>query len=600
MPAVFDVSQSPFDRLEATEIEFLQDATDIEYYAPGATVLAAGQATEFLCIVLKGAVEERDGEELVSIFGPRDVFDSRSLVQGAATRSFVAREETLLYQIARDAVLKIVSKNDRFGAFFYLDISRKLSEMAHEEEEARFGSLMRSHVRDLFVHPAHFINSSDTIETAGHKMRDINSNALFVRDGERVGVITGMNLSKAVVLNRMSIDDPVRTVTHFDIVSLSPDDFVFSALLMMTKHNKRRVAVKDGDKFVGIVEDIDVLSFLAGNSQLVAGRIDRAAGIADLSAAANDIEAQVRRLRRQGVKADVIAEIVSDLNRRLFARTFEFTAHPDLRERSCLIVMGSEGRGEQTMRTDQDNGLILSEPVPEPMLNEFRESFTAALESFGFPPCPGNVMVRNPFWSRPLSEFVADFRSWVALPTPDAHMNVAIFYDADAVAGRSELLTEAKTALINTVRGERAYLAHFARAIDAFPTPIGFFRNLITSEGAGDALDLKKGGVFPIVHGVRSLALEHGLMETGTDQRILRLGETNVLKPEFARELSQAFRYFTSLRLDSQITQTPGASGTLTKPAELSSMDRELLRDAFGVVKQFRDIIRRHFNLAMF
>lgn len=89
-------------------------------------------------------------------------------------------------------------------------------------------------------------------------------------------------------------------------------------------------------------------------------------------------------------------------------------------------------------------------------------------------------------------------------------------------------------------------------------------------------------------------------METGTDQRIMRLGEANVLKPEFARELSQAFRYFTSLRLDSQITQTPGASGTLTKPAELSSMDRELLRDAFGVVKQFRDIIRRHFNLAMF
>ena len=115
-------------------------------------------------------------------------------------------------------------------------------------------------------------------------------------------------------------------------------------------------------------------------------------------------------------------------------------------------------------------------------------------------------MVRNPVWSKPLSDYLADFRRWVALPDETAHMNVAIFYDARAVAGDAQLLTTAKAALIDLIRGEQAYLAHFARAVDALATPIGLFNNLVTSEGKGDALDLKKGGIFPIVHGVRSLA----------------------------------------------------------------------------------------------
>jgi CBS domain-containing protein len=597
--AVFDVRHPPFDRLSAAEAEALQNATDVGYFAPGATILTQGQDCEFLYVVLKGAVEERDGEEIHSTLGPHDIFDSRAVIQGKATRSFVAHEETLLYQIQRGAVQKIIAQNDRFAAYFYLDVSKKLQEMAHEEEEARFGSLMRARIGELFIHPAAFIDASDSIQTAGRKMQEINTNALFVRDGERVGVITGMNLSKAVVLKEMSIQDPVRAVTHFGVVTITPDDFVSTALLAMTKHNKRRLAVRDGDRWVGILEDIDLLSFLAGNSQLVAGRIDRAAGVGDLKIAAADIDAQVRRLRRQGVKAEVIAEIVSDLNRRLFARTFEFTAAPELRDASCLIVMGSEGRGEQTTRTDQDNGLLLAGPMPEPMLNDFRRGFFESLSAYGFPPCPGEVMVVNPFWSRPVADFVADFRTWIAAPTLEAHMNVAIFYDATAVAGRAELLDEAKAALIEAVRGERIYLAHFAKAIDSFPSPIGLFRNLITTEGARDSLDLKKGGVFPIVHGVRSLSLEHGLTVTGTAERIAQLAEMNVLKPDFSRELSQAFRYLAALRLDAQLAASPGA-GALTKPAELSHMDRELLRDAFAVVKQFRDIVRRHFNLQMF
>jgi CBS domain-containing protein len=599
MPNAFDPHNPPFDRLTPQEMETLRRALDIGYYRPGETIIAQGVPAEALYIVNKGVVEERAADELMTLLGPKDSFDSRALVQGQSNHAFVAREETLCYLLPRAVALDLIQANPRFAAFFYLELSRKLDAMARDEEDSRVGTLMRARVSDMNLSPASFIDADDTIETAGRRMSEINTNALFVRDGEKIGIITGMNLSKAVVLKRLPIEAPVRSIAHYKVMSLAPDDFIYSALILMTKSNKRRIAIHDGTTYVGILEDIGLLGFLAGNAQLVAGRIDRAAGLSDLTIAAREIGEQVRLLRRQGLKVEVIAEIVSDLNRRLFAKLFDIIAPPEIRTGGCLVVMGSEGRGEQTMRTDQDNGLILAEPVDEHLLDTFRHDFTAALESFGFAPCPGNVMVRNPVWSRPLADYLSAFRRWVAIPDGNAHMDVAILYDAVAVAGNAQLLAEAKTALVEAVRGRSAFMVHFARAIDTFRMPIGFFNNLLTPDGKGDAVDLKKGGIFSIVHGVRSLALERGLTETGTAQRIQRLVEAGTFSRDFGREITQSLYFLMTLRLDAQLT-TAGTSSALVRPAELSSMQRDVLRDAFHVVKQLRDIIRRHFNLGAF
>jgi CBS domain-containing protein len=157
-----------------------------------------------------------------------------------------------------------------------------------------------------------------------------------------------------------------------------------------------RLAVKADHRYIGVLEDIDILGLVAGNSQLIPGRIDRARNVDDLSEPAQDIQRQVERLARERVRIEAIAEITSDLNRRLFARLFELLAPESIRNAGCLVTMGSEGRGEQTVRTDQDNALLLAAAVPDADLAEFRIVFTAVLERFGFPPCPGNVMVRNP------------------------------------------------------------------------------------------------------------------------------------------------------------------------------------------------------------
>ena len=144
--------------------------------------------------------------------------------------------------------------------------------------------------------------------------------------------------------------------------------------------------------------------------------------------------------------------------------------------------------------------------------------------------------MRNPVWSKTLADFRDDFSRWLALSDEAGVMNIAIFYDAEAVAGDADLLRAAKQDLIDAMRGERVHW-RVSRAGRGVSTPIGFFNNLVTSKAEGDALDLKKGGIFPIVHGVRALSLEKGLTETGTAARIARLSELGAFEPQFAHKL---------------------------------------------------------------
>ncbi len=608
MPKEFRFYNPPFDRLTAEERATFTAALDIVFLKAGETVIPPGAQPDQFYVVIKGLVQERDGREVVAIRGPEDSFDSHSLVHGPHGHAFVVEEEALCYAVPRPIVLDLIRANPGFGAFFYLEISRKLDALALQAEQRQLNALMTARVSDALLHPPSIIDGDATIEQAGHRMRDLNTNTMLVRkvgdeaDGA-IGIVTGMNLSKAVILNRRPLDTLVQEASHFDLVTVRPNDFIFSALLLMTRHDKRRLVVQDGDTFLGILDEIDVLGFLSSNSHVVADRIERAANLDDLHAAAAEINRIVETMHHQGVKVRLINELVAELSRKLFARLYAFVAPESLAGQACLIAMGSQGRAEQSLRTDQDNGVILRQPVDPEDLQVLRDRFAGTLLEFGYPPCPGKISIDNPLWSKPLAAYRDDFRNWVRTPDKDAPMNVAIFYDAVAVAGEADLVHEAKHALFDLARGNSAFHAHFARAIDSFVTPLGLFHNLVVGKGERrDALDLKKGGIFPIVHGVRSLALEKELEETNTTERILRLGDLNLFERSFANDLIEAYHFMLELQLKSKLAGRHKGlpPDTLVRPDDLTTLERDLLRDALYVVKLFRELVRHHFRLNVF
>lgn len=604
MPRSFDTASPPFDRLNEEQAAELVAALDIGYWHQRQTILSRGTASDHYHVVLKGAVEEHDDEEnVVAVLGPKETFGARAVVHGGAGAHYVAGEETLTYMVPRETLLSLIHRNPGFAAFFYSDISRKLEEIAKGDKGQGLEGVLRARISEARLRPPVFIAASATIEEAGERMAEADTNCLMVHDGDRVGIVTGMNLAKAVILAKKPLSAPVAESTHWSVITVDENEFVFDALIAMTRNNKRRLVVMRNGEEAGILEDIDILGLFAGNSQLIPGRIDRAKTLEDLATAAADIQSQVERLHRQGVKVRDIAAITSDLNRHLFRKLFAMIAPDSIRETGCLIVMGSEGRGEQTVRTDQDNGLLLAGPVPEADLTRFRLEFQGALAAFGFPPCPGNVMVSNPAWSQTVDDFLMQLKRWVHTPDPDSPMHLGIFVDAVAVAGNADLLGRVKREFIAMMCGETAAIAHFAKAIDQFPGPGGVINSILATVGREEPIDLKKSGTFPIVHGIRSLAIERGLTETATTERIQKIAETHFFDQSFARELSEAFGYFMELRLKSQLrAQLAGTTEgeSLLRLSDLTTLDRDLLRDALRVVKRFREIVRSHFKLGMF
>jgi len=606
MPHSFDAQNPPFDRLTHAQLNELRPAIDIGYWGPGEVIVDRGESSQFLHVIIKGSVEARDCDEVEHVLRAKDSFDARALVHGAAGSRFVAGEETLCYLLPKDVIVRLIRSNTGFAAFFYSELSRKLTEYTEQRDDNTGGvnRVLRARVKDTRLHDVVYVDGDATIKQAALAMEEHHNNTLFVRDGDRIGIITGTNLSKAAVLHAMPLDTKVRDVAHFEIYATDAEDFIFEALIKMTRHRVRRLAVVSNGTYIGTLEDIDILGLVAGNSQLIPGRIDRARTIEDLELPARDIQDQVERLYRQRVQVEVIAEITSDLNRALFAKLFELIAPPSIKEAGCLMVMGSEGRGEQTVRTDQDNGLLLAGPVPEAELGKFRADFTKALETFGFPPCPGNIMVRNPIWSQTVDGFIRQIKSWVLTPDEYSAMYLGVFFDAVPVTGRADILGKAKTAMSTMMLGESAYLARFAKAIDQFEdASAGVLSALMATVGVGsDAIHIKKSGTFPIVHGVRVMAIEKGISATSTAQRLQHLAKLGALSQELAGEMHSALNYFMEMRLKSQLEAMRTGrheEEAIIRLGELSAAERDLLRDALKVVKRFKEILRTRYHLGM-
>jgi CBS domain-containing protein len=597
-----DTLSPPFDRLTHDQAETLKQHIDVGYFRPGVAIVRQGQASDCLHVIIKGAVEARHGAALHDVLGTGDIFDARAVVHSEASEDFIAAEETLCFLIPRTDVLDLVHRNDGFGAFFYAELSRKLDALSTSRDPRGMDSVLGTRIRDARYREAVFIDGSASLEAAAHVMLEADTDAVFVDECGRIGVVTGLKLTRACMIRRLPLETPVREIAQFEVVSIEADQLLVDALLIMTRSNKRRIAVTADGRYVGLLRDLDLLGLFAGNSQLIPGRIARATSVADLAGAARDIQDQVERLYRQGVRIEAINGIMADLDSRLHGKLFEIIAPPTIREAGCLILMGSEGRGEQSVRTDQDNGLLLARPVPEADLATFRADFTQALESFGFPPCPGNIMVRNPLWSQPLDGFLAQLRAWVAAANGEAAMNLSIFADAAAVAGNADVLAHAKAKLIEMFRGETRLLAEVAKLIDLFSTDdLGVLGTVFaTISFRHKHVDLKRDGTFPIIHGVRVLSLEHDTLAGSTRQRAEALVARGALDARFAGEILSALTIFMNLRLSAQIEARHRGRAEATSVVNVATMptvERDMLRDALRIVRRFRELIRLRYNL---
>jgi CBS domain-containing protein len=603
MPNAFDFTASPFDCLDADEQRMVRDNVDVAYFRDDETLLDPGIEPSHLFVVIKGHVSQYDGAERVATFGPNDCFDGRSLVAGRASSRFVAAEEVVAYQLAKATVNELISRNATFGALLFSDLSNKLGAIAQRHSQRELQALTMSRVGQAFLRPAHVVDGAADIVSVAGVMQAQHTSSVLVRDGERLGIFTNTGLQRAIVDGRPLHQLPVRSLASFELVTIAPQLPLFEALALMIQHQVHRLVVTEGANVVGLLEQLDLLSYLSNHSYLITVQIARARSLDELRAAAARIGGLVALLYRGSTRVEQIARLVQAINAKLFERTWQLLAPPALVAASCLFVMGSEGRGEQLLKTDQDNGLILRDDaaLDERMVADACERFSAALRDFGYPECPGGIMVSRPAWRHRQRDFAARVRQWLLQPDPEGLMALAIFVDAHAVAGDARLLAAVRAEVDRLVAADDALLGRFASAIDSFPSETGGWWNrlLLIGEQDPQVLDLKKSAIFPIVHGVRSLALRDHVQATGTAARLEALVQAGRISAADASDLVDSLHFAMSLRLSAGLaeldTGRPVSGGVPTQ--RLSSLERDLLKDTLAVVKRFKAQVRHQFHL---
>ncbi len=466
------------------------------------------------------------------------------------------------------------------------------------ESQREMLSLVTARVRDAYVRKPFYVDAALDLVSVCRQLSAQGLTSALVQDGERLGIFTTTDLRDALLRDTPPQRLAVREVARFGLIEIEADAELFEALWLMVRHRVHRLLVRDGGAVLGVLGQLDLVSFVANHSHIVAVQIDEAASIGDLAAAAQRVEAMVELLQDGGIKIERIARLVNELNHRLFAKAWSLIAPPDIIANTCLLVMGSEGRGEQILKTDQDNALLLRDGFEHPQLAEVAQRFNAALAAFGYPPCPGSIMLTNPLWRASVARFRETLGEWVYGQGADGPMHLAIFFDAAAVAGDASLLEDVRAHLQKMLSGSDAFLARFAAAADQFDEPQSWWLKL-TARSDEQPLDLKKLGTFPIVHGVRALSLAQGIRESGTAERVRRLVERGVVEAELGRDLIEALHYLMGLKLRHQLRQREHgeAPGNLVRPSDLSTMDRDQFKDALAINKRFRALLRQRFRL---
>ena len=588
----------PFQVLTPGQMSMCVKHMDIAYYPKDSILITPERIPNHFFIIIKGAVHEFSPENIVVMdYHHEDSFDSNSLIYGKCTSTFKVYEDLICYEIDKSAFLNLIEKNQQFKDYFLKDLVNKLQTLKNKEYTSELSSFMIAKVEDTLIHDACMVDEDTKLLDAIQQSTEYKTSTIIVKkhSGE-YGIITDSLLKVRVLLEGRDLTIPVKDIAIFPLLTVNNDDYLFEALTILIKKNIKRIGVTNSKgEMVGILEQIDVLSHFANHTYVVDSKIKKAKNIEDLKIASNDLLNIIKSLHAKGVKVNHISNLIGQLNTKVYQKLYNLVLPKDLQKDACLIVMGSEGRNEQIIKTDQDNALVVKDGIDVEQYRPYMNQITEHLIDFGYPRCEGNIMVSNPFWCKTVNDYKKETARWIEAPDMQNYMDLAIFFDSFAVAGDKALLINLKDDLFNKLHDKDVFMAYFARATLVFDTP-STIGNFMTKT---HFIDIKKAAVFPIVQGIRSLALRERIRETTTVKRIKILEDKKILDKNKAAELLEAFDVVNTLRLKSQLEdiQTGKEINNELDTHSLGKIERDLLKDSFKIVIDFKKFINYTFKI---
>jgi CBS domain-containing protein len=568
-----------------------------------------------VCVVSQGRLDlYRESVKFASLL-PGDLFGYGGFVQGAdlpAHRAVAAVDSVLI--VLPVSVFSVLAAEPGFAARLAAEADRlreALEAADRARQSGRADPFMRLTIKNVELKSPVSVPGDAPLAQAARSMIQAGASACLVGEAGAIrGILTERDVLGAVASKGV---DPreVRAaeVMTPSIITIGQDEPLFAAFAMMVKHAIRRLVVVDGRGApAGIIGERDLLAVRGENPVRLAGEIAEADSSEALRLAFAKLGSLALRGVAEGVGVDILGRLISEMHDQIVARAAEISARDLQRELGphAVVVLGSQGRKEQFFATDQDNALVFGDDLNAKSLKAltlYSERIIQTLLTVGFPPCPSLVMADNPQWRRSLREWENHVGDLVLAATPEAVLTLSLLADLRHVAGDAALGEALRGIVYAKVKASPVILKYMAREALRFELPLGFFGNFVL-EKAGEArgkVDLKKGGVFPVVQGVRTLALDHGLTATATLERLARLRELGAVSDGLHGRLSEAYAHLQTLRIGSQAEairegRTPD---NCIDPACLGAAGRDRLKDAFRVVAEFQALLHGKYALSL-
>jgi CBS domain-containing protein len=566
------------------------------FAAPAGTWLsrAGGEPLAHLYLIRAGTVRlERHGQT-VQVLEEGETFGFTSLLTGAAALDVVVDEDLSAWRLPREVFERLLADGP-FAGHFAAGLGQRLRSSLDQSPVAAFQPSLALPVGDLVRREAVWLRPGATIVEAARVMRGDHISSVLVRS-EPPAILTDRDLRNRVVADGLPGDTPLSRVASSPLRTVAAETPVYEAWLTLLDGGIHHLPVVRRGEIVGVVTSTDLMRVSSHGPMALLRRVERLASRESLAGYAARISEMAAGLLSARIDPVVIAQLVARLNDSLL-RTALRWAEADLGPAPApwaWLSLGSEGRMEQTLITDQDNALVFAdEGLPSRgWSRQLAGRVVADLRAAGFPECPGGYMATR--WNGPLREWRERFRTWLAEPQPQALLEAAIFFDHRRAAGALDV------ASLQAIVADAVDLPAFLRALFEqalrFRPPAAL---LLRMRGESSTVDLKKHGLAPVVLLARCYALEIGSAERGTLGRLEAAERAGRMDPELREAVAEAYRFLLGLRLRLQLRHVsegrpPGDEVALS---ELSPVERSRLKESFRAIRGWQDAAAHRYRV---
>lgn len=599
----FLAQHEPFSHLPEEELATLPSNLSIVYLRRGDTPVHRGETNEFLHIIRAGAVDVIGEDGVLLDRREAGLTFGYSTLQGEPTSAYdmVAVEDSLVFTLPQQAFNDLSQRNPDLARFFSAQ-SRQVRAAARELADAAPTDVLRTPLGELARTDVLTAAASTTIADAAQLMTQRGVSSLLVTRAQNQleGIVTDRDMRSRVLALGLS---PARTVG--EIMTPNPlvvpmDAPAMEALLHMAERGIHHLPVVDEGRLHGIVTQSDVTRLLHNDPVYLAADLSRRGSRAELADAFTEATRLAGRFVERGstpAEAASLVTLAADAVARRLCALAEIKLGPPPVD-YAFVAVGSQGRREMALASDQDNTLVLSDDYDAAAHGEYFAQLSTfvceGLAEAGQVLCPGEMMAMTPEWRMTSSEWVETFRRWIRDPQPEALLNAQIFFDFRVLYGSEELGRLVHTAAVEMGRGATRLHAHLASLAARREPPLTFFRGLVV-ERDGDyanTLDIKKGGTAGIVQMGRLFALASGSTVVDTRQR-LKEAAGDAVSRQGAQELLDAFDFLRALSFQHQARQLrEGVKPDYhIDPKNLGRLERERLRDAFRAIKSMQNAL---------